>query len=115
MPRVKRGVQHTKRRANLMKAVKGYGWGRKSKIRLARTAMLKAGRYAFRDRRARKRDFRSLWTMKINAGARANGTTYSKLINGLKVAGSTVDRKILATLAETYPEVFKKIIAAVQK
>jgi large subunit ribosomal protein L20 len=98
-----------------MKAVKGYGWGRKSKIRLARTAMLKAGRYAFRDRRARKRDFRSLWTMKINAGARANGTTYSKLINGLKVAGSTVDRKILATLAETYPEVFKKIIAAVQK
>ena len=110
MPRVKRGVQHTKRRKNLLARVKGFGWGRKSKIRLARPAMLKAGAHAFRDRRAKKRVMRKLWTTKINAGARANGTTYSKLIHGLKQANIDLDRKVLAELAEYQPEIFAKIV-----
>ena len=73
MPRVKRGTQHVKRRKNLLKRVKGFKWGRKSKIRLARPAMLKAGVYAFRDRRAKKRVFRALWTVKLNAALREYG------------------------------------------
>ncbi|MBU0614285.1 50S ribosomal protein L20 [Patescibacteria group bacterium] len=110
MPRVKRGTQHTKRRRSLLARVKGYKWGRKSKIRLARPAMLKAGQYAFRDRRAKKRVFRKLWNLKINAGARLNGTTYSRLINSLKKANIQIDRKILATLAEKHPEIFTKVV-----
>jgi len=115
MPRVKRGTTHTKRRKNLLKAVKGYKWGRKSKIRLARPAMLKAGAYAYRDRRTKKRNFRRLWNIKINAGARANGTTYSRLINALKQAGITLDRKVLAELAEKKPVVFSKVVEAAKK
>ncbi len=115
MPRVKRGTTHTKRRKNLLKAVKGYKWGRKSKIRLARPAMLKAGAYAYRDRRTKKRNFRKLWNIKINAEARANGTTYSKLINALKQAGITLDRKVLAELAEKKPAVFSKVVEATKE
>ncbi len=115
MPRVKRGTQHTKRRRNLLAKVKGFKWGRKSKIRLAKTAALKAGKYAYRDRRNKKRAFRRLWTTKINAAARANGTTYSQLINGLKAANIELDRKILATLAEKHPEVFAKVVEATKK
>ena len=83
MPRVTRGTQHTKRRRSLLERTKGYKWGRKSKIKLAKTAILKAGAYAFRDRRAKKRSFRRLWNVKINAVARELGTTYSQLINAL--------------------------------
>ena len=115
MPRVKRGTIHTKRRKNLLKAVKGYKWGRKSKIRLARPAMLKAGSYAYRDRRNKKRTFRRLWNIKINAGARANGTTYSKLINALKLANITLDRKVLAELAEKKPAVFSKVVESAKQ
>jgi large subunit ribosomal protein L20 len=115
MPRVKRGTQHTKRRKNLLAKVKGFKWGRKSKIRLARPAMLKAGVYAFRDRRAKKRVMRRLWNTKINAGARANGTTYSKLINDLKLANIDLDRKVLAELAEKQPEIFAKIVETATK
>ena len=115
MSRVKRGTTHTKRRRNLLKAVKGFKWGRKSKIRLARPAMLKAGEYAYRDRRNKKRSFRRLWNIKINAGARANGTTYSQLINALKQAGITLDRKVLAQLAEKKPAVFSKVVEATKK
>ena len=115
MPRVKRGTIHAKRRRSLLKKVKGYKWGRKSKIRQARPAMLKAGVYAYRDRRTKKRNFRKLWNIKINAGARANGTTYSRLINALKEANITLDRKILATLAEHKPAVFSKIVETVKK
>jgi len=115
MPRVKRGTTHVKRRRNLLRAVKGYKWGRKSKIRLARPAMLKAGSYAYRDRRNKKRTFRRLWNIKINAGARANGTTYSRLINALKNAGITLDRKVLAQLAEKKPAVFSKVVEATKK
>lgn len=115
MPRVKRGTQHVKRRTNLLSKVKGYGWGRKSKIRLARPAMLKAGVNAFRDRRAKKRTFRNLWNVKINAAARANGTTYSKLINTLKAGGVELDRKVLSQIAQNYPAVFAKIVETVKK
>lgn len=110
MPRVKRGTQHVKRRKNLLSKVKGYRWGRKNKIRLARPAFLKAGVNAFRDRRAKKRTFRQLWNVKINAAARANGTTYSQLINDLKRSGIELDRKVLAQIAEKHPQVFTKIV-----
>ena len=115
MPRVKRGTQHVKRRRNLLARVKGFRWGRKSKIRLARAASLKAGAHAFRDRRAKKRTFRKLWNTKINAAARANGTTYSQLINALKESGIALDRKVLAQLAEKHPEVFTSIVEATKK
>ncbi len=110
MPRVKRGTQHVKRRKNLLKRVKGYKWGRKSKIRLARPAMLKAGQYAFRDRRAKKRTFRNLWNLKINAAVREYGISYSRFIGMLKTAKIAVDRKVLAQLAEKYPQIFRKIV-----
>lgn len=77
--------------------------------------MLKAGAYAYRDRRNKKRNFRRLWNLKINAGARANGTTYSKLINGLKAANIALDRKVLAQLAEHKPAVFGKIVEQAKK
>jgi large subunit ribosomal protein L20 len=110
MPRVKRGTTHTKKRRSLLSKTKGYMWGRKSKVRAAKVAVLKAGAYAYRDRRNKKRTMRALWQTKINAGARELGTTYSKLINGLSKANVELDRKILADLAEHNPEVFKAIV-----
>lgn len=114
MPRVKRGTQHTKRRSNLLKKVKGFSWGRKNRIRLARPAMLKAGVYAFRDRRAKKRTFRNLWNLKINAAVRGFDLSYSKFINLLKIANVTIDRKVLAQLAEKHPNTFAKVVDAVK-
>lgn len=115
MPRVKRGTQHTKRRRNLLKRVKGFSWGRKSKIRLARPAMLKAGVYAFRDRRAKKRSFRNLWTLKINAAVHEMGLTYSKVIDMLKKANIGLDRKVLAQIAEHHPAMFTKVVDAARR
>jgi len=115
MPRVKRAKIHLKKRKTLKRAVKGYRWRRKNIIRLARPAMLKAGVYAFRDRRNKKRDFRRLWQIKINAAARDNDLTYSKLINLLKKNKIELDRKILADLAENQPVVFKRIVEEVKK
>jgi len=103
-----------KHRKNLLKQVKGYRWGRKSKIKLARVAMLKAGVYAYRDRRAKKRLARQLWQVKINAASRDNGLSYSKLSGALKKAKIDLDRKILADLAENHPAVFAKIVEAVK-
>lgn len=114
MPRVKRGTQHTKRRKNLLKRVKGYRWGRKNKIRLARPAMLKAGAYAFRDRRAKKRSFRNLWTLKINAAVRELGLSYSRFIDLLKRKNVAIDRKVLAQIAEQQPAIFAKVVEAVK-
>jgi large subunit ribosomal protein L20 len=108
--RIKRGTIHVKKRNKLLKLTKGYRWGRKSKIKLARTAVLKAGVHAYRDRKLKKRDFRKLWTIKINAGARLNGLTYSKLIHRLKLANITLDRKSLAHLAEFEPETFAALL-----
>ncbi len=115
MPRVKRGVIHLKKRRKLLKAVKGYKWGRKKTIRLARPAMLKAGVYAYRDRRTKKRVRRSLWQIKINAAVRMYDLSYSKFIKALKDAHVELDRKILATLAQKHPAIFQKIIEKVKK
>lgn len=112
MPRVKRGKTHLKRRKALLKEAKGFKWGRKKLIKLAKTAVTKAGVYAYRDRRTKKREFRKLWQIRINAAAREEGTTYSKLIAGLAAKNIELDRKILADLAVNNPEIFKKIVEA---
>jgi large subunit ribosomal protein L20 len=114
MPRVKRGTQHVKRRKNLLKKTKGMMWGRKSKIRLARPAALKAGVYAYRDRRTKKRMFRRLWQLRINAAVRPLGLSYSRFINLLKKANVELDRKVLSTLAVNEPAVFEKIVEKVK-
>ena len=99
MPRVKRGVIARARHKKVLNAAKGYRGRRKNVYRVAKQAVMKAGQYAYRDRRQRKRQFRALWITRINAQSRANGITYSKFINGLKRAGITLDRRVLADLA----------------
>ncbi len=111
MPRVKRGVQANRRRKRLLKHAKGFMWTRSTKYRQAKEALLHAWSFQFADRKKKKRDFRRLWQLKINAAARENGLSYSKLINKLKKANIELDRKILADLAEHDPEVFKKVIS----
>lgn len=115
MPRVKRGILRTKKRRRLLKAAKGYKWGRKNIPRLAKVAVTKAGAHAYADRRRKKREFRRLWQIRLNAAARQNGTTYSKLIAALKKANIELDRKILADLAMSQPKIFEKIIEIVKK
>jgi len=115
MPRVKRGKLHLKHRKNLQRQAKGFMWGRKSKMKLIKIAILKSGKNAYRDRRLKKRDMRSLWQLRINAAARENGWSYSKLIGALKKANVTLDRKILAELAVKYPEAFKAVVALAKK
>jgi len=112
MPRVKRGTIANKRRRNVLKQTKGFMWSRKSKERAAKEALLHAGAHAFRGRKEKKRNFRMLWTVKINATIREEGMSYSKFIDVLKKAHIELDRKILADLAEHEPEVFKKVMAA---
>lgn len=114
MSRVKRGKYATQKRERLLRRVKGYKWGRKAKERLAKEALLHAGKHAFRERRKKSRAFRQLWQVKINAAARENGLTYSRLIGKLHRAGSPLDRKILAELAEREPELFSKIVEEVK-
>jgi large subunit ribosomal protein L20 len=99
MARVKRGVQAHARHKKILDEAKGYYGARSKVFRIAKQAVIKAGQYAYRDRRAKKRDFRALWIVRINAGARMCGLSYSRLINGLNVAGIEVDRKMLADLA----------------
>ncbi len=114
MTRVKRGATAHKRRKKIIKQAKGFKWGRKSKYKLAKDALRHAWTYAYRDRKAKKRDFRRLWNIKINAATREKGITYSQFINKLKKAKIELDRKILAHLAEKHPEVFNKIIEKVK-
>lgn len=99
MARVKRGVIAHARHKKILKLAKGYYGARSKVFRVAKQAVIKAGQYAYRDRRQKKRQFRALWIVRINAGARENGLSYSRLINGLKKAGVDVDRKMLADLA----------------
>ncbi len=99
MPRVKRGVQARARHKKVLKQAKGYYGARSRVYRVAKQAVTKAGQYAYRDRRQRKRQFRSLWIVRINAAARENGLSYSRFIAGLKKANVEVDRKVLADLA----------------
>ncbi len=106
MPRVKRGVTARKRRNRVLSEAKGYYGARSKLFKTAREAVEKGWRYAYRDRKQRKRTFRALWITRINAAARENGLSYSRLINGLKHANVEVDRKILAQLAVTDPKAF---------
>ena len=114
MARVKRGVTSKAKHKKVLKAVKGQWGRRKNTIRVAKQAMEKYMQYAYRDRRNKKRDFKSLWIQRINAGVRAEGMTYSKFINGLSKCGIAIDRKVLAELAYNNPEVFKSIVKKVQ-
>ncbi len=99
MPRVKRGVVARRRHKKILKQAKGYYGARSRVFRVAKQAVTKAGQYAYRDRRAKKRTFRALWIARINAGARANGLSYSRMIDGLKKANIELDRRVLADLA----------------
>lgn len=110
MVRIKRGTVSLKRRRKVLKQTKGFKWGRKSKERAAKEALLHAYTHTFNDRRKKKGVFRRLWQIKINAAARQNDISYSKLIDLLKKGEIKIDRKILANLAEHKPEVFKEII-----
>ena len=119
MPRVKRGVTARAKHKKVLDAAKGYRGRRKNVFRVAKEAVMKAGQYAYRDRRQKKRVFRALWIARINAGAREFGLTYSRLINGLKKASVEMDRKVLADLAvfdkaafEKYAELAKSNIEA---
>lgn len=115
MPRVKRGVNSLKKRRTLMKAVKGMRGARSRRISCAQEAILHALSYAYRDRRAKKRDFRKLWIARINAAARSNGLSYSRLMNGLKKAGVTVNRKVLADLAVQDQQAFAQFAETARK
>ena len=106
MARVKRGVQAHARHKKVLKAAKGYYNARRKVFRVANQAVIKAGQYAYRDRKNRKREFRKLWIIRINAAARLYGLSYSRFINGLKKANISVDRKILAELAVYDKSVF---------
>ena len=114
MARVKRGVTSKAKHKKVLKAVKGQWGRRKNTIRVAKQAMEKAMQYAYRDRRAKKREFRSLWIQRINAGVRAEGLTYSRFINGLNKSKIKLDRKVLADLAYNNPEAFKSLVKKVQ-
>ncbi len=114
MARVKRGTLKTKRRRNLLAQTKGYRFDRKSKERVAHEAIRKAGQHAFRDRRRKKQDFRSLWNIRINAAVREHGFSYSKFIGALKKKNIALDRKALSTIAMNHPEAFGRLVALVK-
>ena len=114
MSRVKRGVNKNKRRKNILAQTKGYRFDRKSKERVAKEAIKHAGAHAFRHRRAKKREFRQLWTLRINAAVREQGISYSKFIDALKKGSIMLDRKSLATLAKDHPETFVRLTKQVQ-
>ena len=110
MPRVKRGVTARARHKKVLVLAKGYRGRRKNVYRVAKQAVMKAGQYAYRDRRQRKRQFRQLWIARINAGARLNGLSYSKFMNGLKRAAIELDRKVLADLAVFDKAAFAQLV-----
>lgn len=112
MARVKRGVTTHARHRKVIKAAKGYYGRRKNTFRTAVQAVEKAGQYAYRDRRVKKRNFRSLWIQRINAASRELGMTYGNFMHGLKLAGIEVDRKVLADIAVREPEAFKALVDA---
>ena len=114
MSRVKRGTIANKKRKKILKYTKGFRWGRKSKERAAKEALLHAWTHAYQGRKQKKRDYRTLWNVRINAAARENGLTYSRLINKLKKANIKLDRKILADLARNEPKIFAKVLEMVK-
>jgi len=114
MSRVKRGVTTHRRHRKIIKAAKGYYGRRKNTFRVANQAVEKAGQYAYRDRRVKKRNFRALWIQRINAATRQHGLSYSRFINGLGLAGIEMDRKVLSDLAIREPEAFKALVDKAQ-
>ena len=114
MARVKRGVTARARHKKVLKLAKGHYGARSRVYRVAHQSVIKAGQYAFRDRRQKKRQFRALWIVRINAGARQFGLSYSRMMNGLKKAEIALDRKVLADLALNNPEAFKSVFDKVQ-
>jgi large subunit ribosomal protein L20 len=115
MPRVKRGFKARRRRNRLLKAAKGYRGGLSKQLRTADVAVSRAGVYAYRDRKKRKRDFRRLWIVRINAAAREHGLSYSRLIDGLSKAGVNLDRKMLADMAICDPAGFSQLVSMATK
>ena len=114
MARVKRGVTSQARHKKVIKAAKGYYGRRKNTIRVAKQAVERAGQYAYRDRKTRKRNFRSLWIQRINAASREHGLTYGRFIDGLNKSGIEIDRKILAEIAVNNPTTFKDLVDKAQ-
>jgi len=114
MPRAKGGILTARKRKKVLKYTKGFRWDRKTKKRAATEALLHAWTHAFQGRKQKKRDYRTLWNVKINAASRENGVKYSVLINKLKKANVKIDRKILADLAVHNPQVFAKVIEKVK-
>jgi large subunit ribosomal protein L20 len=115
MPRIKRGVHGRKKRREILERAKGYVGSRSKRLRVAREQLLHSGRYAYRDRRAKKRDFRRLWITRIGAAARQNGMSYSTFIRGLKVAEVDLDRKMLADIAVRDPQGFAGLVEVARK
>lgn len=115
MTRVKRGKIAHKRRKHVLQHAKGFRWGRKSKYRAAKEALMHGWTHAFRGRKEKKRTFRRLWNVQINAAARENSLTYGKFINLLKKNKIALDRKVLAQLAIEHPEIFNKIVEVAKK
>lgn len=113
--RVKRGVQVKKRHRKILSLTKGYKLGRSRLFKQAKQAWIKAGQYAYRDRRTKKRDFRRLWIVQLNAAVRLQGLTYGQFIYGLKLAAIEMDRKVLARLSIEAPERFTTVVEAVKK
>lgn len=115
MARVKRGVAAHAKHKKVLKKAKGYYGARRTQIKVARQSVEKAQQYAYRDRRANKRNFRTLWTQRINAAAREHGLTYSRLIDGLTKAGIEVDRKVLSDIAIHEPAAFEALVGQAKK
>ncbi|HEU5482748.1 MAG TPA: 50S ribosomal protein L20 [Sphingomicrobium sp.] len=115
MPRIKRGVTTRAKHKRILEQAKGYYGRRKNTIRVARQAVEKAGQYAYRDRKVKKRSFRALWIQRINAAVRAEGMTYGQFIHALRIAGIDLDRKVLADIAMNEGDAFKGIIAQAKK
>lgn len=115
MSRVKKSVASRARRKKILEKAKGYYGARSRTFRVAKQAVIKAGQYAYRDRRQRKRQFRALWILRINAGCRMHGLTYSRFIHGLELANVKVDRKILSELAVNNPETFLAVVEQAKK
>lgn len=114
MPRVKRGTTTKKKHKRLTSQAKGYRHGRKNLVKMSRQALLKAGQYAYRDRRVKKREFRRLWIIQINAACRLNDIKYSLFMNGLKNKKIELDRKVLSQIAQENPEEFTKLVEKVK-
>jgi large subunit ribosomal protein L20 len=114
MPRTKGGIHTSQKRKKLLKYTKGFRWDRKTKKRAAKEALLHAWTHAFTGRKQKKRDYRSLWNVRINAASREMGIKYSQLIDKMKKANVKIDRKILADLARNNPEIFKKVIEKIK-